>query len=129
MHVSQVVLFKDDFRLRWNIFLDDLLAAGVSMRAGGFSRAVAKQHLSQGGSSHMVVPLIIASLGPQLTGGALGSAGSTPLRDVIELDCRGKLACGHNGQFILEFSEIKSSLEGAVENNILRILSDRLSCC
>lgn len=95
---------------RWNRFVDGFVATGQDLQTKGFSEEVAKLHLSQGSASCLVVPLIMASLDP-LTAGQRAS-GSTKLRDTIELDCRGRLQHLHDDRYLLEFSEIKSSLEG-----------------
>ena len=73
-----------------------------------------KQLLSQGYSSCLVVPLLAASVD-------LGStSASSSLRDNIELDCRGSLSYQNDGRYLLEFAEIKSSLDGknGVEDKI-----------
>ena len=74
-----------------------------------------KQLLSQGYSSCLVVPLLAASVDLGST-----SASVSSLRDNIELDCRGKLSYQNDGRYLLEFAEIKSSLDGKNGVDVVR---------
>ena len=101
------------FILKVEHLSDGYASVGWQLQAsGGFTQDAAKQVLRQGYSSCLVVPLLVASLDPVMMG-LKGTSGSPPsLRDYIELDCRGKLSSQSDGRYLLEFSEIKSSLEG-----------------
>ena len=87
--------------------MDAFLTLGEHLEKEGFTQSAAKRLLSQGGSSCLVVPLLAASVDVQSPTKGAGS-----LRDVIELDCKGKLTLGYDSRYRLEFSEVKSSLEG-----------------
>ncbi len=89
--------------------MDAFITLGEHLEKEGFSQLAAKRLLSQGGSTCcLVVPLLAASVGVQTPAKGAGS-----LRDVIELDCKGKLTFRRDSRrYRLEFSEVKSSLEG-----------------
>ena len=77
---------------------------------GGISQDAMKQLLSQGYSSCLIVPLLAASV--DLGSTSVSASASSSLRDNIELDCRGRLSYQNDGRYLLEFAEIKSSLDG-----------------
>ena len=87
--------------------MDAFVTLGEHLEKEGFSQLAAKRLLSQGGPTCcLVVPLLVASVGVPTKG-----AGS--LREVIELDCKGKLTYRWDSRrHSLEFSEVKSSMEG-----------------
>ena len=89
--------------------MDAFITLGEHLKKEGFTQTAAEHLLSQGGSSCLVVPLLAASVDVQSPAEGAGS-----LRDVIELDCKGKLTYGYDSRYRLEFSEVKSSLEGKV---------------